>query len=478
VLDRHRHGRSGHDGAMQRRDQQQGSVSHNGSPSSDELPRIDIVGLGPAGADLVTAGTLALIDEIEHRFVRTQRHPAAPLARATSFDYHYESLDEFEAVYQRIVADLVAAATTHGRVLYAVPGSPRVAEHTVDLLAARTDVHVVVHGALSFLDLSWVALAIDPIDAGVRVIDGHRFAYEAAGLRGPLLVAQCHSQQVLSDIKLAVEEPGAIHAVVLQRLGTEDEKVYSIPWADLDREIDADHLTSIYIPELPTPVSDAFSRFDVMVKRLRHECPWDAEQTHGSLRHYLLEESYETLEALDRLDDLDHDDAETETDTETETEQRFADLQEELGDLLYQIFFHSILATEQGWFDVAQVAQGIHDKLYVRHPHVYGDTETTLDELPANWEAAKRKEKGRSSVMDGIPAALPALLYAAKVQKKAIAIGQAAATPAEAQVVNEAEVGELLFAVVSLARSMDIDAESALRQHAVAYADQVRATEL
>ena len=469
MLDRHRHGRSGHDGAMERQDQQQGPASRNEPPSSNELPRIDIVGLGPAGPDLVTAGTLALIDEIEHRFVRTQRHPAAPLARATSFDHHYESLDEFEAVYRQIVADLVAAATTHGRVLYAVPGSPRVAEHTVDLLAARTDVHVVVHGALSFLDLSWVALAVDPIDAGVRVIDGHRFAHEAAGLRGPLLVAQCHSQQVLSDIKLAVEEPGGIHVVVLQGLGTEDEKVYPIPWADLDREIDADHLTSIYIPELPTPVGDAFSRFEVMVKRLRHECPWDAEQTHGSLRRYLLEESYETLEALDRLNDLDDDDA--------DTEQRFADLQEELGDLLYQVFFHSILATEQGWFDIAQVAQGIYDKLHIRHPHVYGDTEITLAELPANWEAAKRKEKGRTSVMDGIPVALPALLYASKVQKKAIAIGQAAAIPAEAHVVNEAEVGELLFAVVALARSLDLDAESALRQHAIAYADQVRTAE-
>ena len=91
-----------------------------------------------------------------------------------------------------------------------------------------------------------------------------------------------------------------------------------------------------------------------------------------------------------------------------------------------KFFFHSVLATEQGWFDIAQVAQGIHDKLYERHPHVYGDTKATLDELPANWEAAKRKEKGRNSVMDGIPVALPALLYASKVQKKAIAIGHTA----------------------------------------------------
>ena len=442
----------------------------NGTPVEGDRPRIDIVGLGPAGPDLVTSGTLELIAQIEHRFVRTSRHPAATLVKAESFDHHYESLDDFDAVYNHIVADLVEAAVEHGRILYAVPGSPRVAEHTVELLAARPDIDVVMHAALSFLDLSWVALGVDPIDAGVRIIDGHRFAHEAAGQRGPLLVAQCHSHQVLSDIKLSVDDPGSMQAVVLQGLGTLDERVYTLPWAELDREVEADHLTSIYIPELPTPIADAFSRFDVMVRRLRQECPWDAEQTHASLRRYLLEESYETLEALDRID-------EPASTSASEIEQRFADLQEELGDLLYQIFFHSILATEQGWFDVAQVAQGIHDKLYERHPHVYGDSDMTLDELPANWEAAKRKEKGRGSVMDGIPAALPALLYAAKVQKKAIAIGQPAPTQASHEVANENDIGELLFSVVALARTLDIDAESALRQHAVAFADSVRASE-
>lgn len=450
--------RAGHDGAMEHQD----------------LPRIDVVGLGPAGSDLVTAGTLALIEEVEHRYVRTSRHPAADMVKAQSFDHHYESLDAFEAVYERIVADLVGAAHEHGRVLYAVPGSPRVAEHTVDALAERSDVQVVVHPALSFVDLSWVALGVDPIVAGVRIVDGHRFAQEAAGQRGPLLVAQCHSQQVLSDIKLSVDEPGAIDAIVLQGLGTSEERVYSVAWADLDREVTADHLTSIYIPVLPTPVADAFSRFDVMVKRLRLDCPWDAEQTHASLRRYLLEESYETLEALDRVAEVDTDDPSM---SDLDVEQRFADLQEELGDLLYQIFFHSILATEQGWFDVAAVAQGIHDKLFERHPHVYGDVDISLEELPASWEAAKRQEKGRSSVMDGIPAALPALLYAAKVQKKAVAIGQAAPPAFASEGSSETEVGELLFSVVALARSLDIDPESALRQHAVGFADQVRATE-
>ena len=108
---------------------------------------------------------------------------------------------------------------------------------------------------------------------------------------------------------------------------------------------------------------------------------------------------------------------------------------------------------------------------------MYGDVETTLEDLPAQWEAAKRKEKGRGSVMDGIPAALPALLYATKVQKKAVAIGQAVPAAAELPASTEAEVGELLFSVIALARSLDIDAESALRQHAVGFANQVRATE-
>ena len=438
--------------------------------TNGERPRIDVIGLGPAGPELVTTGTLELIARVEQRFVRTSRHPAAPLVNGSSFDHHYESLDAFDAVYERIVDDLVQAAWAHGHVLYAVPGSPRVAERTVDLLAARSDVEVRVHAALSFVDLSWVALGIDPIDAGVRIIDGHRFAHEAAGQRGPLLVAQCHSQQVLSDIKLSVDDPGETQAVVLQGLGTSEEHVFTVEWADLDRKVDPDHLTSIYIPELPTPVADAFSRFEVMVKRLRLDCPWDAEQTHASLRRYLLEESYETLEALDRL-------TEVEAATEDDIEQRFADLQEELGDLLYQIFFHSVLATEQGWFDVAEVAQGIHDKLYERHPHVYGDSETTLAELPASWEAAKQKEKGRGSVMDGIPAALPALLYAAKVQKKAIAIGLSAPAPVDHDAASEEAIGDLLFSVVALAQSLDIDAESALRQHASAFADAVRETE-
>jgi tetrapyrrole methylase family protein/MazG family protein len=414
------------------------------------------------------------MEEVEHRFVRTARHPAAELVQGRALDSHYEQADTFEVVYQAIADEVSDAARQYGRVLYAVPGSPRVAEQTVELLSRIEDIDVVVHPALSFLDLSWVALGIDPIDSGVRIIDGHRFATEAAGSAGPLLVAQCHSQQILSDIKLAIDEPDDMHVTVLQRLGAPDQQVFDVAWADLDREVDADHLTSLYIASLPTPVSTAFARFDVLVRRLRQDCPWDAEQTHASLRRYLLEESYETLEALDHLDAATNS-ADEDTDVAA---QRFADLQEELGDLLYQIFFHSILATEEGWFDVAQVAEGIHDKLYERHPHVFDGEQLGLDELSTRWEESKREEKGRASVMDGIPTALPALLYAIKVQKKALAIGESIGTLTKSGALTartEAEVGSLLFSVVALAREIGVDAESALRQHAVALADSVRA---
>ncbi len=444
-------------------------MSTIGHHDSVTRPRIDIIGLGPAGPDLLTAGTLALIDAIPVRRLRTSRHPAAAAVDAPSFDHHYETHDTFDAVYGAIVDDVVALAVAEGHVLYAVPGSPAVAEHTVELLLQRSDIDVVTHPALSFVDLAWVALGVDPIADGVRIVDGHRFSTEAAGERGPLLVSQCHDRQILSDIKLSIDAGPEITVTVIQRLGLVDQQIATVAWPDLDREIEPDHLTSLYIPSLPAPVGAAFSQFAVMVERLRSECPWDAEQDHATLRRYLLEESYETLEAIDHLVD-------TPDDSEAIGE-RYADLQEELGDLLYQIFFHSILADEVGWFDVADVAQGIHDKLFERHPHVYGDVEATLEDLPAQWEAAKKLEKSRDSVMDGIPAALPALLYATKVQKKAAAIGHRVPDSGSLEAADEAAIGELLFSAVALARELGIDAESALRQRAVAFADEVRDTE-
>lgn len=453
-------------------------------------PRVVVIGLGPGGPDLVTTGTRATLARSAVRFVRTWRHPSASVVRdepgpagATmrieSFDALYERADRLDDVYAGIVDALAAAAVEHGEVCYAVPGSPAVAERTVVLLRDDPRVDVVVEPALSFLDLAWVRLGVDPVALGVSVVDGHRFLTEAAGRSGPLLVAQCDDRDVLSTIKLALDEWPDEQPVVLARLGLPDESVRRVAWEDLDRDVEPDHLTSLYLPPVGRSVGASFARFDELVRALREGCPWDREQTHESLRRHLIEESYEVLDALDALRDAV---------AAGDPAPGYEHLEEELGDLLFQVFFHATLAAEEGWFTVADVADRVHDKLRARHPHVFGDVVAeTADDVLATWEQLKKAEKGRASVMEGIPSALPSLLYALKVQKKAAGEGYLEPDVAEPAAAlrdllagldatdagsDEATVGRLLFAAVALARRSGADPEDVLRQAALGYRDR------
>ena len=423
------------------------------------MGRVVVVGLGPAGPELLTAEATAALERIPHRYLRTTRHPAAVVVTdAVSFDERYESAASMDAVYRGIVDDLVAAATEHGEVLYAVPGSPTVAEHTVELLRANDRVEVSVLASVSFLDLAWDRLGVDPVAVGARLIDGHDFAVAAAGATGPLLVGQCDRPTVLSDIKLSVEEGPSV--TVLQRLGLPDESVTEVAWDDLDRLVEPDHLTSLWIPGLAAPVAAELVAFAEVVRRLRAECPWDREQTHQSLTRHLIEESYEVLDAIDRLG--------------TDEDEGYVALEEELGDLLFQVVFHATLGAEEGRFTLADVARGIHDKLVLRHPHVFAELQVDgAEEVVSNWEAIKKAEKGRASVFDGIPNGLPALLYALKIDKKAVATGLADKVPAP----EGDDLGHELLALVTQARAAGLDPEDALRRTAMAWRDALGAAE-
>jgi tetrapyrrole methylase family protein/MazG family protein len=433
-------------------------------------PRIVVGGLGPAGPDLVTAATHEAVGRIPHRFLRTARHPAAGVVgEAPTFDHVYDEAESIGDVYAAIVEALVTAAGEHGEVLYAVPGSPAVAERTVELLLADERVAVDVLPAMSFADLAWVRLGIDPVERGVRLVDGHRFQIEAAGERGPLLVAQCDDRHVLSDVKLALGEAaggaggGEVAVTVLQRLGLPGEHIVELPWPELDRVVRPDHLTSLYVPRLATPLASETAAFAEVVRRLRAECPWDRQQTHQSLRHHLLEEAYEVLEALDHLD--------------VEAGEGFDALEEELGDLLFQVFLHATLATEEGRFTLEDVVRGISDKLVGRHPHVFGDvTVDGADEVAARWERLKKAEKGRASVMDGIPATLPALAYALKVQRKAASQGVDWRALLEGDGAPGA-LGRRLLDVVDDARTAGEDPETELRVAAEMLRDRFRWSE-
>ncbi|MBA2752395.1 MAG: nucleotide pyrophosphohydrolase [Actinobacteria bacterium] len=423
-----------------------------------ERPLVTVAGLGPAGPDLITAGTGSAIEAIPHQVLRTRRHPAASaLPEAADCDALYEGGGSFDEVYEAVVELVVATATEHGRVLYAVPGSPMVAERTVELLAADERVVIEVLPALSFIELVWSRLSVDPLAVGARLVDGRRFEAEAAGERGPLLVGQCDQPHVLSDIKLSLDEGPDV--VVLQRLGLPDESVRTVAWADLDREVEPDHLTSVWIPTLHERVAGEMVQLHDLVRTLRAECPWDREQTHTSLTRHLLEETYEVLEAIDLL--------------EAETGAGYAALEEEMGDLLFQVVFHSVLAAEAGQFTLADVARGIHDKLRARHPHVFepGAPATDLAQLGRDWERSKVVEKGRGSVMDGIPTALPALAYAAKVQRKAASQG---VDWRDLSSEDPSSVAGRLMELVEEARAAGADPEHELRSAARRLRDTFR----
>lgn len=200
----------------------------------------------------------------------------------------------------------------------------------------------------------------------------------------------------------------------------------------------------------------AFERLVAIMARLRAPggCPWDAEQTHRSLAVHLLEEAYETLDAIDSGN--------------------MHDMAEELGDLLLQVVFHAEIAQETGQFEIGDVVDGLVKKLVDRHPHVFGEVEVAGSaEVVANWETLKKQQKGRTTLDEGLPKGLPALVYAHKVLRRASGVGHdfGASSGRLAQLsagmgdrVTEESVGDLLLEVVALAGSAGIDPEGALRR--------------
>ena len=453
-------------------------------------PVVTVVGLGPGPVGLVTQETLDAIAGATTRFVRTTRHPsAAAVGDATSFDDEYERHDTFAEVYAAIANRVGDAALHNGSALYAVPGSPGVLEDVVQRLLADTRLDVRVMSAVSFLDLAWLRLGIDPVNHSVRLVDAHRFAEVAADDRGPFLVAQCHADWVLSEVKLAHDSArGDEPVVVLHHLGLPDEQVVTTTWDDIDRlerahGVVADHLTSIYIAQLAEPIASEMARLHRLARTLREQCPWDREQTHASLVRYLIEETYEVVDALNALDanDPTTDDA----------------LIEELGDLLYQIEFHTTIAEQEGRFSLADVARATQDKLVRRHPHVFGDASaTTAGDVVKTWDEIKQAERATRATQRnadrpdnepdffaGVARAAPSLSLAQKLQKRAAEVGfdwpdVAGATAKLTEEISELhdatqtgdpdavrmELGDVLFSVVNVARKLGLDAETALRQ--------------
>lgn len=438
--------------------------------------KIWIAGLGPGDFAAIPGRSVELMQRLPV-FLRTDRHPAVAelVARGVayiSFDALYESSHSFEQVYTEIVDRLLAVGVAE--VVYGVPGHPLVAETSVQMLLARAqdlEVETEILPAPSCLEAVGQALGLD-LTRGVLILDGLEIRDTPPVPHLGCLILQVYSPLVASEVKLSLMQvyPDTHQIWVVRAAGVPgEEEVVQIPLYELDRQKWLDHLTTVYVPpgaaakRAPDGLGAAVEELAALMAALRgpEGCPWDREQTHASLKRYLIEETYEVIEAIDAGEPH--------------------KLKEELGDLLLQIVFHAQLARERGAFTLEEVVRGISAKMRHRHPHVFGDVSLgTSQAVLAAWEDLKQAEKGHVNLMD-FPPGLPALLKAQKVQEKAARVGfdwpevtgawekvqeearelQAAVASRRAEDIQE-EMGDYLFAVVNASRHLGVEAEAAL----------------
>lgn len=363
-------------------------------------PIVRIVGLGPSDESLLPHNNKQVIKKSKHLAFRTLRHPAAKglSENAISFDNFYNKFQR-PFVYSKIAEKVIELAKTFGSITYCVPGSVFVAEESVGYLINDNSVKTIIYDAPSCLDLIWQKLQIDPVIQSVQIVNADQFPQKVAGCRNPLLVLQCYSKELLSLIKLSFEEDTPEYAILLKNLGLKNEVIKKISFKDIDRSVAPNHLTSLFIPEIPKPVLSELAELLEIVKTLRVKCPWDAVQTHESLSKALIEEAYEAFDAVKQI-------------SETNSYDNFI---EELGDLLLQVLMHSAIGSSTGMFNFYDVAVVLKKKLIDRHPHVFGNLKLeSAEQVSKNWELIKQQ----TTHNNGLAKSLPSLILAQKVVKK------------------------------------------------------------
>ncbi|OIK16723.1 MazG family protein [Bacillus sp. MUM 116] len=442
------------------------------------MKKIEILGLGAGDLEQLPLGVYKKLIQSEHVYLRTKEHPVVTELEKegfhyTSFDSVYEKHDQFEEVYQEITATLLKIAKTEP-VIYAVPGHPLVAERAVQLLleqGTEEGIEIIIGGGQSFIDALFQSLKIDPID-GFQLLDGTALKSSQLQINQHIIISQVYDQFIASNVKLTLMEqlPDEYEVYMVTAAGSSEEKIAKLPLYELDRHVAINNLTSVYVP----PVNEdeilfkTFAKLREIIAELRgpNGCPWDKEQTHESLKKYLIEESYEMLEAIDE-EDYDH-------------------LIEEMGDVLLQIMLHAQIGEDEGYFSIDDVIEGISAKMVRRHPHVFGSVKAeNSEQVLQNWQEIKKQEKGGQpeSLLSGVSKSVPNLIRAYELQKKAAKVGfdWQEITPALEKVKEELqefenelngndkelklakrEFGDLLFAFVNVARFLEIHPEEAL----------------
>jgi tetrapyrrole methylase family protein/MazG family protein len=441
------------------------------------MSNITLLGLGPGDAALLTRQAWQTLESASEIYLRTRQHPTVvdlpPNLTIFSFDHFYEELDAFENVYTRIIEQVLELGQRPEGVIYAVPGHPLIAETTgPEILRRAQEMAIptrVVEG-LSFLEPAFTALGLDPFPhtALVDALELGMLHHPPFPPDAPALIAQIYSKHIASEVKLTLMNiyPDEHPVKLIHAAGTENQVVENLLLYEIDRSPHIGLLTVLYLPSL-----DEYTSFEALQEITAHlrapeGCPWDQEQTPQSLRPDLLEEAYEALAAIDANDP--------------------GKMQEEFGDLLLMVAMLSQISSEEGDFNSSAVIQSISTKLIRRHPHVFGDLDVDgVGTVLKNWEQIKAEERAANgeaekSLLDGVSIVLPALSQAQEYQARAARVGfdwpeiegvldkvreeidevREAADQAE----RSAELGDLFFAIVNLARWLKIDAETALRE--------------
>jgi tetrapyrrole methylase family protein/MazG family protein len=436
---------------------------------------ITITGLGPGDPALLTGQVLEWLSRQAEIFTSSAEHPA--LAALPQKVKIIPVIDEntpadFPISGEVTVEQVLDLARRPGGVTFATAGSSLPADPAAAafIKQARTrGIQVRVLPGLGYAEYAVSQLGLEDT-TGLSTVD----ASELARLHVPpqpgtvpLLITQLNNPELAGRIAVVLSSIyPADHEVNLISIKTKGEPgVIPTTLSQLSAAVDSGQAGLLYVP--PMEAGSSFEDFQEVIARLRAPdgCPWDREQTHLSLRRHLLEETYEALEALDNEDT--------------------AKMSEEFGDLLLQIVLHAQIASEAGEFNMIDIVRGIHHKIIRRHPHVFGELQVGgVQGVLANWEklkAAERAANGEETkgLLDGVPPALPALTQAQEIQERAARVGFDwpqidGVLEKVGEEINELqtaesedelawELGDLLFAVVNVARWKKVDAETALR---------------
>ena len=425
-------------------------------------PTITVVSLGPGDPKLLTLQSADALRRSRCLILRTARHRTADWLREEhiafeDMDALYDQYDDFDELHAEMARQLWAKAE-QSAVTFAVIDAQTDGAVQALRRTCPPEGKVTVLPGVSQAD-SCLALLPEGFDhkGKVRILPAMEAVNATPDPGVPMLITELFDRVLASDVKLQLADLYGDEApVVLFPSSVKiNRKPLVLPLMELDRQRTYDHTVCLYVPEMPLEKRNRYCFADLLqvMRILRQRCPWDAEQTHDSLRKYLIEEAYEATGAIAE-DDMDH-------------------LADELGDVLLQIVFHADIARDAGEFSIADVTSAIVGKLIYRHAHIFGTVHCeTADDVAQSWEKLKKAEKGltsQASVLADVSAALPALMRAAKVQKKAAQVGfdwddalgalpkiheEAREVQAELEAGRDpgGELGDLLFSVVNVAR--------------------------